>query len=582
MRISNNGRYKDNRRNSNNNNNAIPSDSILRRIQFFFNALQRTTDAYCFATDIKLNKVMVSSNMFNDFDLPGEIFDDMEKYWVPLIHPEDLEKFQSSMRDMMPQEGKPALTSSHNIAYRVKRRNGEYCWIRCRGVLSYDRRTGKPFMFMGMMNPLSIISEADHVTGLLGKSQFEQAVRRSLEMYRKDGMGGAIMLFGIDNFKLVNETYNRMAGDRLLRQVARCVEAALPVPQLLYRMDGDEFAVVCPGMTEEDCEELFREVQRSLYTINGIDGHSLVCTMSAGTVLYPQGGKDYLVLYKHAEASLDLAKQAGKNRNCVFSREQYNRWLRSLWLRDEMRESVDNDFAGFQLYFQPQVDAKDHRVIGAEALLRWFNESGRMVSPMEFIPILESTKLILPVGRWVLENSIRICKEWQKRVPDFRISINLAYEQLRDSSIRDYVEQCINKYDINPSSVVLELTETSIMDDLKFLNSEFHHLQQLGVLIAMDDFGTGYSSLSCLKNLKCDIVKIDRAFITNILESDFDRQLVKYTVELCHSIGIKCCMEGVETQEEYRMVTDTCKADCIQGYLFGRPEPQSSFEEKFL
>lgn len=563
-------------------NNSIPSDSVLRRIQFFFNAMQRTTDAYCFVSDIAANKVMLSSNMVNDFDLPGEIFDDMEKYWVPLIHPEDLEKFKVSMMNMFPRDGKPALTNSHNIAYRVRRRDGEYCWIRCRGVVSYDRRTGKPFMFMGMMHPLSIISEADHVTGLLGKSQFEKAVRQALELYRKDGIGGAVMLFGIDNFKLVNETYNRMAGDRLLRQVARCVEAALPEPQLLYRMDGDEYAVVCPGMTEADCEELFREVQRSLYTIDGIDGHSLVCTMSAGTVLYPQGGKDYLVLYKHAEAALDLAKQAGKNRNCVFTREQYNRWLRSMWLRDEMRESVDNKFSGFQLYFQPQVDAKDHRVIGAEVLLRWFNKNGRMVSPMEFIPILESTKLILPVGRWVLENGIRICKEWQKIVPDFRISINLSYEQLRDSSIRAYVEECIKKYDINPSSVVLELTEGSIMDDWNFINSEFDHMHKVGVLIAMDDFGTGYSSLACLKNLKCDIVKIDRAFVTNILVNQFDRQLVKYTVELCHSIGIKCCIEGVETQDEYRMVTDTCKADSIQGYLFGRPEPQEVFESKFL
>lgn len=563
-------------------NNSIPSDSVLRRIQFFFNALQRTTDAYCFVSDIAANKVMLSSNMVNDFDLPGEIFDDMEKYWVPLIHPEDLEKFKVSMMNMFPRDGKPALTNSHNVAYRVRRRDGEYCWIRCRGVVSYDRRTGKPFMFMGMMHPLSIISEADHVTGLLGKSQFEKAVRQALELYRKDGIGGAVMLFGIDNFKLVNETYNRMAGDRLLRQVARCVEAALPEPQLLYRMDGDEYAVVCPGMTEADCEELFREVQRSLYTIDGIDGHSLVCTMSAGTVLYPQGGKDYLVLYKHAEAALDLAKQAGKNRNCVFTREQYNRWLRSMWLRDEMRESVDNKFSGFQLYFQPQVDAKDHRVIGAEVLLRWFNKNGRMVSPMEFIPILESTKLILPVGRWVLENGIRICKEWQKIVPDFRISINLSYEQLRDSSIRAYVEECIKKYDINPSSVVLELTEGSIMDDWNFINSEFDHMHKVGVLIAMDDFGTGYSSLACLKNLKCDIVKIDRAFVTNILVNQFDRQLVKYTVELCHSIGIKCCIEGVETQDEYHMVTDTCKADSIQGYLFGRPEPQEVFESKFL
>lgn len=563
-------------------NNITPSDSVLRRIQFFFNAIQRTTDAYCFVADIKLNLVMVSSNLANDFDLPAEVFEDMDSSWIPLIHPDDVEKFKTSMANMFPQGDRPALTNSHDVVYRVRRKDGEYCWIRCRGILSHDRRSGEPFMFVGMMTTLSTMSEADHVTGLLGKSRFEHAVRKALELYHSDDVAGAVMVFGIDNFKMVNETYNRMAGDRLLRQVARCVESVLPEVQLLYKLDGDEFGIVCPGVDEADCEELYRMVQRALYSVKGIDGHKLVCTVSAGTVMYPQGGKDYLVLHKHAEAALDLAKQAGKNRNCIFTREQYNRWLRSMSLRDEMSESVDNDFKGFELYFQPQVDAKTHKIIGAEALLRWFNSNGRMVSPMEFIPILEETKLILPVGRWILETAIKQCKAWQEKMPGFRMSINLSYEQLRDSSMRIFIEECIRKYDIDPKCIVLELTESTIMSDWSFINEQFAALRDVGVMIAMDDFGTGYSSLACLKNLTCDIVKIDRAFVTNILINEFDKQLVKYTVELCHSIGIKCCIEGVETQEEYEIVTESCKADSIQGYLFGRPEPKSIFEEKFL
>lgn len=563
-------------------NNQTPSDSVLRRIQFYFNALQRNTDNYLFVTDIGYNMVMVSNNLAKDFGLPGEVFEDMDRYWQPLIHPDDIDRYLQSMTDMVPSDGSSAKTSGHDLMYRVKRVDGEYQWIRCRGVLSYDRRTGNPFMFVGIISKLNEASQADHVTGLLSKQRFENTVIDALEYYHSDGIGGAIMIFGLDNFKLINETYNRNTGDNLLRKVARVLDSVLDENQLLYKLDGDEFGVVCPGMTEAEAEYLFRKAQRGMNTIQEIDGHNVFCTISAGTVFYPQGGKDYQVLHKHAEVALDLAKHAGKNQNCVFSREQYNRWLRSRSLREDMRASVGEDFKGFELYFQPQVSAKDKRILGAEALLRWFNANGRMVSPMEFIPILEETKLIIPVGRWILETGIRICKEFQQLLPGFRMSINLSYEQLRDTSIRGFVEYCLEKYQLEPKCVVLELTETSIMNDWTFVNEQFNELRKTGIMIAMDDFGTGYSSLACLKSLSCDIVKIDRAFVTNITENDFDQRLVKSTIDICHSINIKCCIEGVETEDEYNMVTDNCGADSIQGYLFGRPEPQQVFIDKYL
>lgn len=562
--------------------NLTPADSVLRRVQFFFNALQRTTDNYMFVSDIKNNLVMVSSNFARDFALPGEVFENMEQYWQPLIHPDDIERYRESMRLLAPTDGASPRSSGHDLMYRVKRCDEEYQWIRCRGVVSYDRRTGNPFMFVGIISKLNEASEADPITGLLTKNSFERTVKDALEFYRNDGVGGAIMLFGVDNFKLINETYNRSTGDSVLRQIAQRLTSILDDGQLFYKLDGDEFALVCPSMTEAQSEYFFRKVQRVMNDFESIDGHNVFCTISAGTVMYPQGGKDYQVLYKHAEAALDLAKQGGKNQNCIFNREQYNRWLRSMSLREDMRDSIGNDFKGFELYFQPQFSAKDKKMIGAEALLRWFNSNGRMVSPMEFIPILEETKLIIPVGRWVLETGMRICKEWQKVMPGFSLSINLSYEQMRDSSMKGFIEWCLEKYELDPACITLELTESMIMDDWNFVNTQFQSLRELGIRVAMDDFGTGYSSLSCLKSLACDIVKIDRVFVTHITESNFDQRLVKSTIDICHSIGIKCCIEGVETTEEYDMVTYECDADSIQGYYFGRPEAQSIFEEKFL
>ena len=236
------------------------------------------------------------------------------------------------------------------------------------------------------------------------------------------------------------------------------------------------------------------------------------------------------------------------------------------------------------MFYQPQVNARTQRLIGAEALLRWRSPNGRMVSPMEFVRILEETKMIILVGRWIFETAVKQCKAWQEKWPGMRISINLSYEQIKEKGFEDFAIDCLKKYDLPPYLIVLELTETAIVSDWNNVNAQFQRFRDLGMSIAMDDFGTGYSSLAYMKHLACDIVKIDRAFVINIVEPDneFDRQLVKSTIELCHSVNITCCIEGVEAEKEYLLLRDFCHADSIQGYYFGRPEPPEEFEKKFF
>ena len=189
--------------------------------------------------------------------------------------------------------------------------------------------------------------------------------------------------------------------------------------------------------------------------------------------------------------------------------------------------------------------------------------------------------MIIPVGKWVFEESVKICREWQKKMPEFCVSVNVSYEQIKDGTFQDFVGQCTAKYGIEPRSIVLELTESSIVADWEYVNRQFDAFREQGFRIAMDDFGTGYSSLVYLKNLSCDIVKLDREFVKNILNNTFDRQLVEYTVRLCHSIGITACVEGVETPEEYRLLVGDCNVDMCQGYLFGHPESEENFEKFF-
>ncbi|MBQ1511460.1 MAG: sensor domain-containing diguanylate cyclase, partial [Selenomonadaceae bacterium] len=306
-------------------NNRASLSPLLRRYKFFFDLMKRTTDAYLFCADMQTNTVMVSPNLVQDFDLPGEVLYDFDQYWGPMIHPEERGPYMASMRAIM----KSRNVYEHFLEYRVKNRKGEYVWIRCRGRVGLDRE-GVPVVFVGMMMRMAQRNQADEVTGLLNKYQFEHGVKMALAGYRATEEEGAILLFGLDNFKIVNETYNRLVGDQVLRHVAHTVESILPSMLTLYKLDGDVFAIIYPGASEGDVQDIFTGIQRSLAQPQILDGHTYFCTVSAGTVFYPANGKDYLVLHKHAESAMDIAKRDGKNRNCIFSKEEYNRWVRSI------------------------------------------------------------------------------------------------------------------------------------------------------------------------------------------------------------------------------------------------------------
>lgn len=549
----------------------------LNRFKYLFDTFKSITDAYVFIVDLKTSTALVSPNFAADFNLPGEVINNISDYWFPLIHQEEQPDYIIGFENTMLNHDPVEFVTEN----RIKNRKGIYVWIRTRARLALDH-DGKPVIFFGMMTKMAAKNSADEVTGLLNKYQFEQEVKNALVNCREYGIGGAIFLFGLDNFKIINETHNRAVGDLILRHVADTVSKLLPYSLKLFKLDGDTFAVVLPGAAETDIDELFTNIQKALMNPVIVNGRSFFCTISSGTVFYPQSGREYLVLHKHAEAAMDVAKREGKNRNVIFTKDQYNRWVRSLYMREYLRKSVENNCADFELYFQPQVCTSTRRIIGAEALLRWHNPRGKMVSPTEFVPILEETKLILPVGRWVLEEALKVVKKWRKIIPNFKISVNLSYEQVKDLGFQEFVIECIKRHNIPPSAVILELTESKIVADWTFVNRQFDDFRRHGIKIAIDDFGTGNSSLASMKYLSCDIVKIDRAFVEHILESDFDCKLVKYTIMLCHSIGMKVCIEGVEEIAEYELLKNQCHADSIQGYLFGRPESISVFENKFL
>ena len=237
----------------------IPLSPLLKRYKYYFDLLKKTTDEYLFMVDLTTNMFLVSPNLVQDFDLPGEVVLNMDEQWYDLVHPEERAQLKAAMRSVKQTDGIYDFTAE----YRVRTRKGEYIWLRARGQVGTDLE-GRPNLFVGMMSRMAKRNQADEVTGLLNKYQFEHGVKVALANYRATQEGGAIMVFGLDNFKIINETYNRALGDRVLKQVAQLVAQQLPPMLTLYKLDGDEFAIIYPGAKQEDIANIFASIQSCL------------------------------------------------------------------------------------------------------------------------------------------------------------------------------------------------------------------------------------------------------------------------------------------------------------------------------
>ena len=555
----------------------ITLSPVLKEHKFIYDLMKNTTSDYAFMMDPVEGIFLASPSFVQAYDLPAETLENISGVLGPFVYMQDRKPLASLFASVN------SLTEGRErqLDFRMRDAKGNLSWLRLKGKIGLAK-DGTPNLFAGTISQLARRNPADSVTGLLNRYQFVEDLTAALRTARETGGGGGLLVMGVDNFRTVNEAFNHEVGDIILRQISERILQNIPRGLSLYRLDGDEFGLIYPDADEEMLTEFFIRVQREFAHPQVYDGRQYIVTVSAGMVFYPQSARDPLILHKYAQAALDAAKSGGKNRLSAFSKEVYNRWLRSLTIQEQILQDVKAGCRNFELYFQPQVAGDDRHIVGAETLLRWKNSKGRMVAPMEFIKILEETKTIVPVGRWIFEQALRTCKEWRRSIPNFSMSVNMSYEQIKDLSFLEFIDDCLKRHDMPPDSVVLELTESKIVGDMKFVNARFDAFRSHGIKVAMDDFGTGYSSLASLKNLNCDIVKIDRAFVIRILENHFDQKLVEYTVDLCHSIGMTTCIEGVERPEEYDCLVKICKTDTIQGYLFGRPEPQEAFEKKFL
>ncbi|MBU9728150.1 bifunctional diguanylate cyclase/phosphodiesterase [Diplocloster modestus] len=554
-------------------------DNIMEGFQLdsklFYEAIINSTDDYIYIINMKNDVALVTPNMQRDFELPGRVVNGLVDVWASLIHDRDKERYYNSI-DLMLQ----GVTNEHNVEYQVQNRKGEYIWILCRGILQRDEN-GDPLMFAGVVSELGKQGKIDYISGLFTHRECEKKIGRLFEKGLADSCG--IMLLGLDDFIRINDLNSHAFGDAVLRQFAQGVQQQLPQEASIYRFDGDEFAIVYPDATSVKLESLYDKIYAYCNHPQRLDEVTYFCTVSAGAALLGRDSDNYPGIIRCASGALEASKKRGKNVLTLYSPELMQGKIRALEMTNQLQLSVIEGMKNFCLVFQPFVYSDSLKIAGAEALLRWSCEPFGEVSPMEFIPLLESSGLILPVGKWVLDQAAMTCRDWSEVQDDFVMNINVSYLQMLDEEFIPTVEQTLCKYKVDPKHIVLELTESYFVTNMGALRETFRRLRDFNIKIAMDDFGTGYSSLGMLAQSPADIVKIDRLFITDIAEmkNAFNRNFIGSVIKLCHSVGIAVCVEGVERTEELDAVCDM-EADCIQGFYISRPISEEIFRDKYL
>lgn len=551
----------------------IIQNMSLEQIISVIEIVQKSSDSYLYIIDLNEDVFLVSEKATKRFPFDNTVIENCTEVLKQVVYPsdylmlkEDLGKCASGDQD------------SHAMEYRWLDRKGKVVWINCKGTVVVGTEGHR--LLVGRVSELGKKAKADNVTGLRREVRF----RLDAESILRDRPQSVryMMRIGIDNFKEINEKEGIEAGDEVLQELAECILGSVDEKVDVYRLLADEFMIVdASGNDPVGAKTVYNRIKRKVTQTVRQKEYSRFYTISAGVM--EEGFEDRTAdeILRLTEFALNEAKRNGRNQVAMFDQENYNEYLRRLDIRKAMRRDVNNDFSGFQVFYQPIVMAPDFKVVGAEALLRWSNDKFGNISPAVFIPILEESGLIIPVGRYVLKEAAQTCKKWKKSIPEFRMHVNLSYVQVHKSDLMKDVETCIEEVGLEPDSLVLELTESGYIETNDRIKEIFKELKDKNIDLALDDFGTGYSNMRYLKEIEAKTVKIDRSFVIQALQNEHDYNIISHIIDMVHSLGSSVCMEGIEQSDELDKMMKT-HPDMIQGYYFGKPSPKEQFENQFL
>ncbi len=500
--------------------------------------------------------------------------------WIDSVHPDDRDAVVDAVQHRQ-------RSGKYDIEYRIFRPDGSLRHIHERAFPIRDA-DGRVYRIAGTAQDVTerklheahiqYLAYHDALTGLPNRELVMNRLQQGIAQAQRHREMLAVLFLDLDRFKTINDTLGHLAGDQLLHQVAGCLTETLREEDTVGRVGGDEFLILLPELSSpEDAAHVTEKIIAGLLSPFRLEGHELHVNASVGISMFPRDAKDAETLVKYADSALYLAKEQGRNTFRFFSPELDTKVRARLHMENDLRGAIERN--EFFLVYQPQINQQTGKFIGAETLLRWRHPVNGDVSPASFIPIAEETRLIVPIGEWVLRQACRQTIQWkQQGCENFAVSINLSRRQLEEKDFAAKVKSILTEEGCEPRFLEFEITESAAMSEPDQAIVKLRALHELGIQLAIDDFGTGYSSLAYLKRFPFDRLKIDQSFVSGIPDDNDDVAIVQTTIMLARQLRLKVIAEGVETEAQKKFLLENgCEE--MQGYLFAKPMEAEEVEK---
>ena len=539
-----------------------------------FEIITESMDDYLYIIDLQENTMEISQSAADRFMISRCIIGAAHSALMNVVYEGDRIMFEKHLADIS--AGKEKI---HNLHYRWIDKNGLPVWINCRGIV-IDDNEGHARYLVGCINETGNKRRADNVTGLLGGPEFIAYLRSQAENLSK----GFLIHIGIDGFGSINSTRGAAYGDYILRSAADCMKKCLSDRQRIYHLVAGQYAIVdLEASSKEDTLKLKKRITDKLYEFIVAENYEAVFSISVGVIAaatFYEGAEE---CRRKFEFALKQAKSMGKNGFYFFDENDYEAFQRKGRIIAALRNSIVNGCKGFEVYYQPIVDCRSEKIIGAEALMRFSmmaEDEQVSVSPVEFIPLLEETGLIIPAGRYVLNEAAEMCSEMQQYIPGFKMNVNVSYVQIIQGKVEHDILTAIRNNSLKPESICIEMTESGFMDMTPSFCRFRKTLDDNNINFVIDDFGTGYSNFHCIRDMNPSYVKMDKDFTAKAMNDARDNELYRNIIPLVHSIDVRICAEGIEERDWYLKMKEM-QVDYLQGYYFGRPCRKEQFIQQY-
>jgi diguanylate cyclase (GGDEF)-like protein/PAS domain S-box-containing protein len=558
----------------------VAAEAALRESNERFNAAVRATNDVIWDWNLVTDEIWWNENFSKVFG-HARVVKPTIKSWHDGIHPEDRDRVVNGVHQLLDRD-----QENWSDEYRFRRHDGSYAHVYDRGQVIRDHN-GKAARMIGAMaditerkdaeERLAYVAQFDALTDLPNRHLFQDRLVQAMAQAKRGGRPMAVLFIDLDRFKLVNDSLGHAAGDKLLKEAAARLAQCVRSGDTVGRLGGDEFSAILSGLGKpSDASIVAQKIIDALARPFHLDGHETYVSASVGITLFPADSEEAGALIMNADAAMYRAKEQGRNNYQYFTQEMNERALARVQTEAALRRALER--SEFVLHYQPKLDLASGAICGIEALLRWAHPEEGLVSPAEFIPVLEETGLIIPVGEWVAREACRQMRVWQQagaKVPP--VAINLSARQFQQKNLDADLRQVLTETGVDPALLQFEITESLLMKDPEAAAGTLRGLKKLGATIAVDDFGTGYSSLAYLKRFPLDELKIDRAFINDIVTDPDDAAITLAIISLAHSLNLKVVAEGVETEAQLNLLAlHSC--DEMQGYYFSRPVAAAELE----